>query len=177
VTSISAISRVSGSFNLQQAGVRPPPLPQDGRDPMSSVAKALSLSTDDLQARRRGGESLSGIAERQGISHDDLLAAIKAGKPSDAPSVVDDNQAAEQIAARKGRPGPPGGDPRGPRGGAAGLRDESKLQQLGSLLETDADSLRGNSATDVVRKLQRKGVDLAELRNVLDNGDLADYTA
>ncbi|MFC4997679.1 hypothetical protein ACFPIJ_07560 [Dactylosporangium cerinum] len=104
-------------------------------------------------------------------------------QPSDTPAAVsraatsaeeDDDAAAEQIAAQKGRPGPP---PGGPRGGAAGLSDDTKLQQLSTLLETDSESLRGSSATDVVKRLQDKGIDLSQLRSVLNSGDLVDYAA
>lgn len=186
VTSISGISGISGSLATQRAALRPPPPPKDGKDPMAAVTKALGLSGDELKSKLDSGQSLTEIAEEQGVPHEDLIAAIKAGKPTDsaaaasatpaAPAEADDadDAVAERIAAQKGRPGPP---PGGPRGGAAGLSDESKLRQLGTLLETDTDTLRASTATDVVKRLQDKGIDLARLRSVLDSGDLVDYAA
>ncbi|WP_327003962.1 hypothetical protein OHA72_54420 [Dactylosporangium sp. NBC_01737] len=178
MTSISGISGISGSFATAQTALRPPP-PKDGKDPMAAVTKALGLSGDELKSKLDSGQSLAEIAEQQGVSHEDLIAAIKAGKPADASAVgsaaeEEQDAAAERIAAQKGRPGPP---PGGPRGGAAGLTDESKLQQLSILLETDSESLRGSSATDVVKRLQDKGIDLSQLRSVLNSGDLVDYAA
>lgn len=179
VTSISGITSV-GSHVIQRTGQRPPPPPRDGNDPMAAVTKTLGLSDDELKTKLDSGKTLTDIAKEQGVPHDDLIAAIKAGKPKDANSTVssatdeDGDAVAERIAAQKGRPGPP---PGGPRGGAAGLSDESKLQQLSSLLETDADSLRGSSATDVVKRMQDKGIDLSKLKSVLNSGDLVDYAA
>jgi hypothetical protein len=180
VTSISGISGISGSFATAQAILRPSPPPRDGKDPMAGAARALGLSGDELHRKLRDGQSLSDLAGQRGVTRDDLIAAIKAGRPNDrtssASSTTDeqDDAIAERIAARKGRPGPP---PGAPRGGAAGLSDESKLQQLSALLETDSESLRGSSAGDVVKRLQDHGIELSRLRSVLDSGDLVDYAA
>lgn len=181
MTSISGISRITGSFAVQQSGPRPPLRPRDDKDPMAPVTRALGLPGDELRRRLETGQSLTEVAEQQGVSQEDLIAAIKAGKPKDAAngaaataSEQENDAAAQRIAARKATQGPPPGDP---RGGAAGLSDPSKLQQLGTLLETDGESLRGSSATDVVRRLQDKGIDLSKLRSVLDSGDLVDYAA
>ena len=180
MTSISGISGISGSFAITRTALRPPPPPRDGNDPMAAVSKTLGLSGHELQRKLQDGHSLSDVAEQQGVSHNDLIAAIKAGKPRDAVSAVssgtheEDDAIAERIAARKERPGPP---PGGPRGGAAGLSDESKLRQLSALLESDSESLRGSTATDVVKRMQDKGIDLSRLRSVLNSGDLVDYAA
>ncbi|MEV4512755.1 hypothetical protein AB0K00_27755 [Dactylosporangium sp. NPDC049525] len=179
MTSISGISGISGSFATSQTALRPPPPPKDGKDPMAAVSKALGLSGDELKSKLGSGQSLTEVAEQQGVSHEDLIAAIKAGKPADASAVgsaaeEESDATAERIAAQKGRPGPPPGDP---RGGAAGLSDESKLHQLSTLLETDSESLRGSSATDVVKRMQDKGIDLSQLKSVLNSGDLVDYAA
>ncbi len=173
MTSISGISGISGSFSTQQAALRPPP-PRDAKDPVTAVSRTLGLSGDELKSKLESGQSLSEVAEQRGVPHEDLIAAIKAGKPKDAPAGTEDEDAiAERVAAQKAQPGPP---PGAPRGGAAGLSDESKLQQLSSLLETDSESLRGSSAGDVVKRLQDKGIDLSELRSVLNNGDLIDFS-
>jgi hypothetical protein len=178
VTSISGISGVSGPFGVQPAALRlPQPRPKDGDDPMSAVSKALGLPGDALRSKVDGGQSLAEVARERGVSHDDLVAAIKAGRSVDSArgaAAEEDDAIAERIAARKDTAGPP---PGAPRGGAAGLSDESKLHQLGTLLETDAESLRGSSATDVVKRLQDKGIDLSQLRSVLNSGDLVDYAA
>lgn len=173
VTSISGISGISGSYGTQQATLRPPP--RDDRDPVSAVSRTLGLTGDELKSRLDSGRSLSEVAERQGVPHDDLIAAIKASKPRDAPTRAGDDEdaVAERVAAQKAQPGPP---PGAPRGDAAGLADESKLHQLSSLLETDIETLRGSSAGDVVQRLQDKGIDLSELRSVLNNGDLIDFS-
>jgi hypothetical protein len=57
--------------------------------------------------------------------------------------------------------------------------DEDKLSRLSDLLDMDADEVQSQagSATDLVRLLQSKGVDLAALRDVLSSGDLLDVAA
>ncbi|GAA2379743.1 hypothetical protein [Dactylosporangium salmoneum] len=177
MTSISGISGISGSYGIQFQASRPPQRPKDGQDPLEPVAKALSLSAGDLKSKLEDGSSLNEIAEQQGVSHDDLIAAIKAGKPSDAPAAPDgvsDDEMAEKIAAQQGRPGPP---PGGGAGGPAGLRDSSKLQQLGTLLNSDTDDLSQLSATELVKKFQSKGLNLDQLSSVLNSGDLVDVKA
>jgi hypothetical protein len=84
---VSAISFTSvGSattYGASQVG-RHPPRAKDGRDPMTSVAKALGMSTGDVKAQLRSGKSLDDLAKSAGLSHDNLIAAIKAALPSDA---------------------------------------------------------------------------------------------
>ncbi|MGI5242393.1 hypothetical protein [Dactylosporangium sp. CA-139066] len=161
MTSISGISGISSSYGIQMAGARTAHRPMDGQDPMTSVAKALSMSTDELKSRLRDGKSLTDVANAQGVSHDDLIAAIEAGKPGDAP-------------AGKGPMGPP---PGGGPGGSAALQDDAKRRQLGELLDSDTDDLSKLSPNELVQRLQTKGVDLGQLRSVLDSGDLLDVKA
>jgi hypothetical protein len=168
VTSISGISGISSSYGIQLAGTRTAPRPMDGQDPLTSVAKALSMSTDELKGQLRDGRSLSDVANAQGVSHSDLIAAIKAGKPMDAPAGargVSDDETAEKIADRTGS------------GGPAALRDDAKRQQLGQLLGTGSEDLTDLSPNELVQRLQTKGVDLDRLRSVLDSGDLLDVKA
>ncbi|MER7274181.1 hypothetical protein ABT369_06995 [Dactylosporangium sp. NPDC000244] len=183
MTSISAISSISSSQSVQFSGVqRPERSPrQGGQDPLQSVAKALSLSADELKSQLRDGKSLSDVAEAQGVSHDDLIAAIKAGKPSDAPANpggVSDDEMAEKIADRQGMPGRGQGGPGGPGGpgggpgGPAGLRDDSKVKQLSTLLDSDTGDLSQLSAAELVKKFQSQGVGLDKLTSVFNNGDL-----
>jgi hypothetical protein len=180
VTSISGVSAISSSYSVQLQSTSRSQRPRDGQDPLASVAKALSLSTDDLKSQLKDGKTLSDVAEAQGVSHDDLVAAIKAGKPGNAPANPDgvsDDEMAEKIASGQGPQGPPpgGGGPGGP-GGPAGLRDSSKVQQLNTLLSSD-DDLTKLSASQLVQKFQSKGVDLDQLRSVLNSGDLLDVKA
>lgn len=49
---------------------------------------------------------------------------------------------------------------------------------MSSLLDTDAAEVsKVNSASELVKMFQDKGVDLGTLRSVLNNGDLLDVTA
>ncbi|MFG1607703.1 hypothetical protein [Actinoplanes sp. NPDC049265] len=172
MTSISAIN--TSTFRMP-----PPPRNNGGQDPMAAVAEKLNLSGDDLKSQLRDGKSLDDIATAQGVSHDDLIAAIKAGLPADKAG------AAEEIASAKGMPPPPPGGGhgpgggQGPRGANTGITDETKLNQISDLLDMDSDEVtsQASSATDLVKLLQSKGVDLSALRNVLNNGDLLDVAA
>jgi hypothetical protein len=158
----------------------PRPRPKDGQDPMAAVAEKLGLSSDALQSQLKDGQSLDDIATAQGVSHDDLITTIKAGLPADATSGADATTTAEKIAATKGMPPPPPGQaPGGPKGAHTGIQDQGKLSRLSDLLEMDTEDVTGQaaSATDLVKLLQDKGVDLGALRSVLSNGDLLDVAA
>jgi hypothetical protein len=99
---VSAISFSSvGSattYGASPIGQRPPPA-KDGRDPMSSVAKALGLSTNDVKAQLRNGKSLNDLADSAGVAHDDLIAAIKAGLPRDGSGARSSTATASAAAA------------------------------------------------------------------------------
>jgi hypothetical protein len=160
VTSISAISGISSAHGVQFPTTRRPERPPGGADPLAPVARALSLPADDLKSRLRDGERLSDVAEQQGVSHDDLIAAIKAGRPGAETAEPEADENAGQIASQPGRTG--------------GLQDPSRLQQLGALLESDAGDLSKLSPSQLVQRLQTKGVDA---RSVLQSGDLVDTYA
>jgi hypothetical protein len=78
-------------------------------------------------------------------------------------------------------PPPPAGRPDGPgsRGEVAGLQDPTKLNSISDLLDMSEDDVTtsATSATKLVELLQNKGVDLGQLRNVLNSGDLLDVRA
>ncbi|WP_432824906.1 hypothetical protein [Dactylosporangium sp. CA-092794] len=153
MTSISGVSAISGAYGAAY----------DRKDPLATVARALSLSTGELKRQLRDGKSLSDVASAQGVSHDDLIAAIKAGRPSNAPanpSGLSDDELAEKIADRKGSPGRRAG-----------------LERLSAALDTDAGQLTSLSAADLVKKLRSRGYDLDQLRSVLNSGDLLDVNA
>jgi hypothetical protein len=163
VTSISGISAISGSFSAYPVqGHRPPRPPKDDND--DAVSKALGLSSDALRQKLENGQSLNDVAGEQGVSHDDLIAAIKANKPAGAPEPnpggVSDDAFAEKIASQQGMP-----------------QDEGKMQRLGQLLDENAEQLKDLSPSELVQQLKGKGVDLDQLRNVLNSGDLLDVRA
>jgi hypothetical protein len=162
-TTTTATSAVSGRHHQRQ-------------DPMAKVADALGMSGDDLKTELKSGKSLNDVATEKGVSHDDLIAAIKSGMPSGAASGTDADATAEKIADTKGMPKPPNGGHGGPKGMGSGLQDSGKLDAVKQLLDSD-DVSSSTSATDLVKKLQDKGVDLSALKNVLNNGDLLDVAA
>jgi hypothetical protein len=150
--------------------------PKDRPDPLAAVAEKLGLSSDELKTRLKDGKSLDDVATAQGVPHDELIAAIKAGLPAEAASGTDATETAEKIATTKGMPPPP---PGGPKGEHTGIQDPDKLSRLSELLAMDTDDVttQAASATDLVKLLQDKGVDLNALRSVLSNGDLLDVAA
>jgi len=152
-------------------------------DPMKSVAETLGMTSDELKTQLRSGRSLVEVAGGRNVEQDRLIAAIKDGLPPDA--AADATRAAEEIAAAQGLPAgppraaaapigpPPGG---GPRGQVAGLDDADKADRLSNLLEVDTNELTSTiaSAKELVDLMQKKGVDLGNLRSILRSGDLVD---
>jgi DNA-binding phage protein len=152
MTAINALSSTTGSYLPVRASKK------EGQDPMAKVADALGLSSDDLKTALKSGKSLNEVAEEQGVSHDDLITAIKQGRPDAATEMTD--EMAEKIAGTVGKPTPPPGEAPG------GLKGESSAV-------TD----QATSASSLVSMLQSNGVDLTQLRNVLNSGDLLDVAA
>lgn len=150
---------VSGTTSMRQG----PPPAQRGEDPMKAVAEKLNLSPDDLRNELRGGRTLNDVADAQKVPRDDLAATLRANRPADP-------------TGRSRSEGPP---PGGPKGELSGINsDETKLNRVSSLLDTDAGEVsKVNSASELVKMFQDKGVDLGTLRSVLNNGDLLDVTA
>jgi uncharacterized protein YidB (DUF937 family) len=172
MTSINALSSTTGSYLPVRASKK------EGQDPMAKVADALGLSSDDLKTALKSGKSLNEVAEEQGVSHDDLITAIKQGRPDAATEMTD--EMAEKIAGTVGKPTPPPGEaPGGLKGENSCLRDSSKLNQLSELLNVDSSAVtdQATSASSLVSMLQSNGVDLTQLRNVLNSGDLLDVAA
>jgi hypothetical protein len=167
---ISSLSSSTDVTALTQATAtqRQRPKPPD----MTNTAKALGLSSDDLQSELKSGKTLNSIAQDQGVSSDDLLSAVKsdlqANKPADAPDLSDDQltQMAQGIAAGKG-PGGPGG-PHRHHGGGGGGQGQAEMSILGtrasdttSNLSSLADAL-GTSSDDLMSQLS-SGADLSSL--------------
>src|ERR1035437_809543 len=65
---------------------------------MDAAAKALNMSTSDLQTALKGGKSLSDLATSKGVSVDALTADISAALTKANPSLSSDR--AQQIAQR-----------------------------------------------------------------------------
>ncbi len=139
----------------------------DQNDPLAAMADALGLSVEELKAQLAGGKSPNDIATAQGVSHDDLITAIKSSQPTTATGT--------DAVAGKPPPPPPGG----PRGANAGLRDDTKLDQISQLLDMDSDDVtdQATTASALVGMFQANGVDLTSLRDVLNSGDLLDVAA
>ena len=78
-SSIDAVGANSPAFGVTGSGFR-----NQMQQVMDSVGKRLGMSTDDLQAALKGGQSFSDIAQQKGISQDDLLTAIKQGLQQNA---------------------------------------------------------------------------------------------
>jgi hypothetical protein len=168
MTSITSLSGGTDVTALTQASAtqRQRPKPPD----MTNTAKALGLSSDDLQSELQSGKTLDSIAQDKGVSSDDLLSAVKsdlqANKPADAPELSDDQltQMATSIAAGKG-PGGPGGAHGHHHGGGGGQATASILgtdaSDTSSNLSSLADAL-GTSSDDLLSQLS-SGNDLSSL--------------
>jgi uncharacterized protein YidB (DUF937 family) len=65
---------------------------------MDAAAKALGMSTSDLQTALRSGQSMSDLAKSKGVSLDTLTADISAAVSKANPSLSTDR--AQQIALR-----------------------------------------------------------------------------
>ena len=79
---------------------------------MDAAAKALGMSSGDLQSALSGGQSLSSLAQSQGISTDSLASTISAALSSANPSLS--SARSQQIAQRM--VSGPGSDGRGVQG-------------------------------------------------------------
>lgn len=168
---MTSITSLSGGTDVtaltQAASQRQRPKPPD----MTNTAKALGLSTDDLQSELKSGKTLDSIAQDKGVSADDLLSAVKtdltANKPADAPALSDDQltQMATAVAAGKGPGGPHGHHHHGGGGGGSGQADASILgtsaSDTSSNLSSLADAL-GTSSDDLLSQLT-SGTDLSSL--------------
>ncbi|KUL40777.1 hypothetical protein [Actinoplanes awajinensis] len=183
MTSIGSISTSGNAAFYQvdraQSAVESRSKPKD--DPMARVADALGLSHDELKSQLGTGKSLSDVATDRGVTHDELISAIKSGISTSSTSGTSGSAdaMAEQIAAGKGVTPPPQPAP-APRGENAGLQDPDKLKQVSDLLDMDTADVTAaaTSASSLVSMLQTKGVDLTQLKDVLNrSGDLLDVRA
>jgi hypothetical protein len=101
---VNAITSTPTSWPVQ-SGQRPHR--HDHTKMLEPAAKALGMSTDDLETQLNAGNSLSDVASAQGVGRDDLVAAIaadlKTHKPDGAPALSDAQatQMATAIVQRK----------------------------------------------------------------------------
>lgn len=146
---------------------------------MTSVS-ALTASSNPFSV------SAARVRREQGVSHDDLVEALADGMPADTPAGVDKTAMAEQIASQQGMqaPGGHGGPPPPPP--ASGLMmgtvtsaQQSLLDSLASLLDTDSGSLATSlqSGTSPAELLSQKGVSVSSLAGVLQSGLLVNTYA
>jgi hypothetical protein len=164
---ISSLSSSTDVTALAQSSAtqRQRPKPPD----MTNTAKALGLSTDDLNTQLNSGATLDSLAKQNGVSSDDLLSAVKtdlqANKPADAPDLSDTQltQMATDVAAGKGPGGAGGAHGHHHHGGGSGQADASILgtsaSDTSSNLSSLADAL-GTSSNDLLSQLS-SGSDLS----------------
>ena len=91
---------------------------------MDAAAKALDMSTSDLQPALKSGQSLSDLAKSQGVSVDALTADLSAALTKANPSLSSDR--AQQIAQRMIA----GPEQSGSSGGTSGLDTSQKTWTL-----------------------------------------------
>lgn len=82
-----------------------------------------------------------------------------------------------RLAPPQNLPAPP--PPPYAAGFASAMADSTKVDRLGDLLGMDSGAVteQATTASDLVRLLQNRGIDLGQLRGVLSNGDLLDVRA
>jgi hypothetical protein len=150
-------------------GMAPPSLGGGpGAQLFQTLATDLGVSTDDLQAARKSGQSLADFAQSKGISRDKLIAAVKdsfaANAPAGAAAPSDDQLTAmaNQMVDRK--PGAGGGHHHHHGGGAQGVQlpDSSLLSALTGTTSTDGTSTTGTSTDQTLTQL---------LQNLTSSGD------
>jgi hypothetical protein len=120
-------------------------------DPVRTVTDTLGVTGDDLKTQLRSGRSQAEVASGRGVDDDKLVGAVRDGLPADR------STDATSLAA---------------------LDNASKAGRLGNLLDVGSDELASqvSNATDLVQLMQKKGVDLGQLRSILNNGDLLDVS-
>ncbi|GIJ60882.1 hypothetical protein [Virgisporangium aurantiacum] len=144
----------------------------------------ISAGTSSATAARQGQpparreDPVKAVADAQEVSRDDLFATIKSSQPAGgSPTAAANNQGRPQSQLNSPPPVPP--PPGAPKGELSGLStDDGKAAEISALLDTDVEEVRKvNSAAELVKMFQDRGVDLTSLRSVLNNGDLLDVAA
>lgn len=115
--------------------------------------------------------SNSNSSDNSSSEEDPTAAAARLGLLSSATASVSSSGQVSSTA--------PAVEPRGDSSSGGGFRDPEKLDQLSGLLNMDKNtvSTEASSATKLVELLQKNGVDLGALKNVLSSGDLLDVRA
>lgn len=178
----------TSSTNRTAPSAPPPPPAASGtatsRVPghVEAAAEVLGLSTDDVMEALADGSSLADLAEEQGVSRDDLVAALVADAPADLQEMDGVEDMVSALVDQSGLGGPAGPPPGGSSGvwGEVLTSDQSDtLDQVASLLGTDASSLLDQlySGTSLADLLSDAGVSTSDLAAVVQSGLLIDTTA
>lgn len=192
-SALAALLATGSSTGTSAARTAPPAPPADAgatagtatsRVPghVAAAAEVLGLSTDEVVEALQDGASLADLAEEQGVSRDDLVAALVADAPADLQAMDGIEDMIGELVDTAGTAGPAGPPPGGSSGvwGETMTTDQSEaLQQVASLLGTDATGLldrlySGSSLTDL---LADAGVSASDLSGALTGGLLIDTTA
>ncbi|SER01309.1 hypothetical protein [Actinokineospora terrae] len=135
------------------------------RKAFQAAAKALDMSTDDLRAALRDGQSLADIAKAKGVSESTLTDAITSATSSNGAEI------AQKLLAGPGGghggPGGPGGGPGGPPPPPRDSRVDSALSAVQDALgidDLDDELASGESLTDVAAA---NGMDADTLKTTL----------
>ncbi|GEM_PF-2610425 len=188
-TSAVRLQTSSTSSTSRTAQPAPPPAPAASGTATSRVpghveaaAEVLGLSTDDVMEALADGASLADLAEEQGVSRDDLVAALVADAPTDLQEMDGVEDMVSALVDQTGLGGPAGPPPGGSSGvwGEVLTPDQSDtLDQVASLLGTDASSLLDQlySGTTLADLLSDAGVSTTDLAAVVQGGLLIDATA
>lgn len=79
-----------------------------GKPPfLDAAAEALGLTTEELDAKLKSGQSLESIAEEQGVSTEELSAAIAADFKTKCPGATDEEAATVASRVMQGPAAPP----------------------------------------------------------------------
>lgn len=96
----STASTDASSFDPAQGGQGKPPF-------LDAAASALGMTSDQLDAKLKSGESLTDIAKEKGVSTDTLKSAISKDFKSKHPNASDSEASSVADRVMSGPPGPP----------------------------------------------------------------------
>ncbi|MEL6982540.1 MAG: hypothetical protein AAFO29_08955 [Actinomycetota bacterium] len=191
ISSLTSTSQV-GQLNGPGRGHRPNGPPPDG-GPSKVVAVLTGLSTDEVATQLASGSSLAEVAEGAGVDRDELTAALVDNAPprleasGDVESIVSQMIDKAGGPERRGRPdGPPPPPPGGGNGSATGAltgsttaRQDTMLEAIANLLETDPNSVvdQLRNGTNLADMLDQAGASKTDFLGGIERGLLFDDRA